>query len=56
MASQRGTGGMVDRGTVEEDDPVTREILVFLAKIRRSGEPVTRLRRVTRKWTARGTE
>ena len=46
LASERGTGGVVDHGTVAEEAPVTWEALVLPANdIRASGGPVTSLRR-----------
>ena len=52
-ASRRETGGVLDRGTTEEDDPVTREALAVLRNNRRSGEPVTSTPRSVRVANAR---
>lgn len=46
--SRRGTGGVADCGTAEEDDPVTWETLAVLGKARRCGGPVPVLRRAAR--------
>jgi len=46
--SRRGTGGVADCGTAEEDDPVTWETLAVPGKARRCGGPVPVLRRAAR--------
>jgi hypothetical protein len=48
------SGGVLGRGTYEEDDPVTWEILAFPARVRHHGEPVTYPRRQQQLMNASG--